>query len=60
MYFLKYLLCSSADQTISAFLLYLFSVKDGVLKEVMGIMVSYRIMVKLIVAGSVAPLWICV
>uniref|UniRef100_A0AAQ4PHT6 S-arrestin n=1 Tax=Gasterosteus aculeatus aculeatus TaxID=481459 RepID=A0AAQ4PHT6_GASAC len=35
-------------------------VKDGVLKEVMGIMVSYRIMVKLIVAGSVAPLWICV
>uniref|UniRef100_G3PT88 S-arrestin n=1 Tax=Gasterosteus aculeatus aculeatus TaxID=481459 RepID=G3PT88_GASAC len=30
-------------------------VKDGVLKEVMGIMVSYRIMVKLIVAGSVAP-----
>uniref|UniRef100_A0AAQ4S642 S-arrestin n=1 Tax=Gasterosteus aculeatus aculeatus TaxID=481459 RepID=A0AAQ4S642_GASAC len=28
-------------------------VKDGVLKEVMGIMVSYRIMVKLIVAGEV-------
>ncbi|XP_060899612.1 S-arrestin a isoform X4 [Labrus mixtus] len=28
-------------------------VKDGVLKEVMGIMVSYRIMVKLIVGGSV-------
>ncbi|KAM6989460.1 S-arrestin a isoform 2-T2 [Tautogolabrus adspersus] len=28
-------------------------VKDGVLKEVMGIMVSYRIMVKLIIGGSV-------
>ncbi|KAM9349444.1 S-arrestin a [Symphorus nematophorus] len=28
-------------------------VKEGVLKEVMGIMVSYRIMVKLIVGGSV-------
>ncbi|XP_060899613.1 S-arrestin a isoform X5 [Labrus mixtus] len=28
-------------------------VKDGVLKEVMGIMVSYRIMVKLIVGGEV-------
>uniref|UniRef100_A0A8C2WSP8 S-arrestin n=1 Tax=Cyclopterus lumpus TaxID=8103 RepID=A0A8C2WSP8_CYCLU len=28
-------------------------IKDGVLKEVMGIMVSYRIMVKLIVGGSV-------
>ncbi|KAM6919927.1 S-arrestin a [Lycodopsis pacificus] len=33
-------------------------VKDGVLKEVMGIMVSYRIMVKLIVGGSVAS--VCV
>uniref|UniRef100_A0A3Q2X279 S-arrestin n=1 Tax=Haplochromis burtoni TaxID=8153 RepID=A0A3Q2X279_HAPBU len=31
-------------------------VKDGVLKEVLGIMVSYRVMVKLIVGGSVSPL----
>uniref|UniRef100_A0A3P9IA03 S-arrestin n=1 Tax=Oryzias latipes TaxID=8090 RepID=A0A3P9IA03_ORYLA len=29
-------------------------VKEGVLKEVMGIMVSYRVMVKLIVGGSVS------
>lgn len=28
-----------------------FSIKEGVLKEVLGIMVSYRVMVKLIVAG---------
>lgn len=27
------------------------SVRDGVLKEVMGIMVSYRVMVKLIIGG---------
>uniref|UniRef100_A0A3B4ZCH1 S-arrestin n=1 Tax=Stegastes partitus TaxID=144197 RepID=A0A3B4ZCH1_9TELE len=31
-------------------------IKEGVLKEVMGIMVSYRVMVKLIVGGSVTPL----
>lgn len=30
-----------------------FSIKEGVLKEVLGIMVSYRVMVKLIVGGSV-------
>uniref|UniRef100_A0A671X170 S-arrestin n=1 Tax=Sparus aurata TaxID=8175 RepID=A0A671X170_SPAAU len=31
-------------------------IKEGVLKEVMGIMVSYRVMVKLIVGGSVTCL----
>lgn len=29
-----------------------FRVKAGVLREVMGIMVSYRVLVKLIVGGS--------
>uniref|UniRef100_A0A3Q1GEI5 S-arrestin n=1 Tax=Acanthochromis polyacanthus TaxID=80966 RepID=A0A3Q1GEI5_9TELE len=32
-------------------------IREGVLKEVMGIMVSYRVMVKLIVGGSVTPLF---
>ena len=32
-----------------------FSIKEGVLKEVMGMIVSYRVMVKLIVGGSVYP-----
>lgn len=34
-------------------------IKEGVLKEVMGIMVSYRVMVKLIVGGSVTCLSVC-
>uniref|UniRef100_A0A667ZTK5 S-arrestin n=1 Tax=Myripristis murdjan TaxID=586833 RepID=A0A667ZTK5_9TELE len=38
-------------------------IKEGVLKEVLGIMVSYRVMVKLIIGGSCVcclALWLCV
>lgn len=34
------------------------SIKEGVLKEVLGIMVSYKVMVKVIIGGLVIP--VCV
>lgn len=47
------------DRRVEILFFFSFSIKEGVLKEVMGIMVSYRVMVKLIVGGCVCLFIVC-